>query len=160
MKKILTYVFVLQAVAVFAFLAKPALAKKKTTQQQAQILQTKDFESNYKDVFKTTMNVLQDNNFIISSANFDAGLIHAQTGSKPGFGISKKVMLTANLDKITERRTTLRVNMLLNKSSSAIFLLGGSSQSESGKPVDDPEIYQRFFSAIEKGLFVRHELSK
>lgn len=160
MQKIMTSIVALQALVAFSFLPQQVLAKKKTTQQQAQIIQTKNFESGYKDVFKTTMNVLQDNNFIISSANFDAGLIHAQTGSKPGFGITKKVMLTANLDKITEKRTTLRVNMLLNKSSSAIFLLGGSAQSESGKPVDDPEVYQRFFSAIEKGIFVRHELSK
>ncbi|MBI2340066.1 MAG: hypothetical protein HYU99_06870 [Deltaproteobacteria bacterium] len=137
-----------------------AWAKKKTTTQQAQVLQTKDFHSGFKDVFKTTMNVLQDNNFIIMSANYDAGLIYAQTGSKPGFGITKKVSLSANFDKISERTTTLRVNMMLTKSSSSIFLLGGSAQSESGKPLDDTEVYQRFFAAIEKALFVRKELAK
>lgn len=143
-----------------AFPPSQALAKKKISQQQAQVLQTKDYDAGYKDVFKTTMNVLQDNNFIIMSANYDAGLIYAQTGSKPGFGITKKVSLSANLDKISERTTTLRVNMMLNKTSSSIFILGGSSQSESGKPLTDTEVYQRFFAAIEKTLFMRRELAK
>ena len=160
MKKTMIHVFLLQTAFLTAFFPSVVLAKKKVTQQQAQVMQTKDFGSSYKDVFKTTMNVLQDNNFIITSANFDAGLLHAQTGSKPGFGISKKVLLTANFDKVTERRTTLRVNMMLNKSSSSIFLVGGSAQSESGKPLDDAEVYQRFFAAIEKALFVRSELAK
>lgn len=160
MKKMAIGIFVLYAVFLTVLFPSVASAKKKTTQQQAQVIQTKDLDSSYRDVFKTTMNVLQDNNFIITSANFEAGLIHAQTGSKPGFGISKKVLLTANLDRITEQRTTIRVNMMLNKSSSSIFLLGGSAQSESGKPLDDPEVYQRFFAAIEKALFVRGELAK
>ena len=72
---------------------------------------------------------------IIERANAPMGLITA--GKFAGGGLSGFVELTVTVRKKGEQRTEVRVNALFNT-----------------RPIEDPKIYQNFFIAVQRSLFI------
>ncbi len=77
---------------------------------------------------------LQDLGFIIERANSPMGLV---TAGKFGVGGKGFVELTVTVRAKGKQQTEIRVNALHNT-----------------KPIDDPKVYQRFFTAVERSLFI------
>ncbi len=80
---------------------------------------------------------LQDLGFIIERANNAMGLV---TAGKFGTGGNGFVELTVTVRAKGKQQAEIRMNALHNT-----------------KPIDDPKVYQRFFSAVERSLFISKE---
>jgi len=105
------------------------------SQMKIRSFQTRAFD--IKDQNKALRGVvasLQDLGFIIERANSAMGLVTAGKFDTGGNGF---VELTATVRAQGAEQTEIRVNALHNT-----------------KPIDDPKVYQRFFSAVERSLFI------
>ena len=52
---------------------------------QRRTLESRDLEGKYEDAFKATVQVLQDEGYIIKTADFESGVIQGETGIKQDF---------------------------------------------------------------------------
>lgn len=80
------------------------------------------------------MGVLQDLGFIIERANEPLGLVTAARFAEPNF--SDVVGVTVTVRPQDGERMLIRVNAIFNN-----------------RPVEDPQVYQNFFAALERSLF-------
>ena len=81
---------------------------------------------------------LQDLGFIIERANEPLGLVTAARFAEPNYYDVVSVTVTVRQD--TADRMTVRANAIYNN-----------------KPIDDPKVYQNFFAALERSLFLTKE---
>ena len=95
--------------------------------------QTRAFDIESKDkVVRGVVAALQDLGFIIERANAPMGLVTAGKFARGGF-----VELTVTVRSKGNDRSEVRVNALFNT-----------------QPIEDPKVYQNFFIAVEKSLFI------
>lgn len=95
--------------------------------------QTRTFDIESKDeVVRGVVAALQDLGFIIERANAPMGLVTAGKFAGNGF-----VELTVTVQSKGTEQNEVRVNALYNT-----------------QPIEDPKIYQNFFIAVEKSLFI------
>jgi len=95
--------------------------------------QTRTFDVESQDkVVRGVVAALQDLGFIIERANAPMGLVTAGKFDKGGF-----VELTVTVRAKGTRQNEVRVNALFNT-----------------QPIDDPNAYQNFFTAVERSLFI------
>jgi len=80
---------------------------------------------------------LQDLGFIIERANAPMGLVTA--GKFAGEGFFGFVEVTVIVRSAGTNQTEVRINALFNT-----------------KPIEDPKVYQNFFTTLERSLFVTH----
>lgn len=80
------------------------------------------------------MGVLQDLGFIIERANEPLGLVTAARFAEPNY--SDVVGVTVTVRPQEGQRMLIRVNAIFNN-----------------RPVEDPQVYQNFFAALERSLF-------
>jgi len=138
------------------------------TQLEIRQMQTRTYQTNdIPLVMKAMLNVLQDDDFIIEQVNMDLGFFNAQkeidvedAGEKfwqtfwwgKGYATYKKnqiIDVTANVSEFGEEmrvRVNFRVKVMNNKGGVEIV-----------RQVDDPEYYQKFFSKVDKGIFIEKE---
>lgn len=98
--------------------------------------QTRTFDA--KDgntVLRAVVAALQDLGFIIERANAPMGLVTA--GKFAGEGFTGFVEVTVIVRSTGTNQSEVRVNALFNT-----------------KPIDDPKVYQNFFTSVERSLFV------
>lgn len=134
------------------------------TQLQIREIQTRTFDTtDTKAVLKTMLNVLQDDDFIITEANSDLGLLSAskdvdvQTKGAAFWGAffdiswekNATVEATANVSEFGPV-TRVRVNFQQKVHDS----YGKVSRVEQ---IDEPAFYQEFFTKVDKGLFIQKE---
>ncbi len=81
---------------------------------------------------------LQDLGFIIERANEPLGLVTAARFAEPNY--YDVISVTATVRQDTGDRMTVRVNAIYNN-----------------KPIEDPKVYQNFFAALERSLFLTKE---
>jgi hypothetical protein len=106
------------------------------SQMKIRSFQTRTFDfSDQNKVLRGVVAALQDLGFIIERANAPMGLVTA--GKFAGGGLTGFVELTVTVRKKGEQRTEVRVNALFNT-----------------KPIEDPKIYQNFFTAVQRSLFI------
>jgi len=97
--------------------------------------QTRVFDCGDQDmVLRAVVASLQDLDFIVERANAPLGLV---TAGKFGPGGSGIVELTVTVRPKSAQQTEVRLNAIYNT-----------------KPVDDPKVYQNFFTVLERTLFI------
>jgi hypothetical protein len=95
--------------------------------------QTRAFDVKSQDVVvRGVVAALQDLGFIIERANAPMGLVTAGKFAQGGF-----VELTVTVRPKGTEQNEVRVNALFNT-----------------QPVEDPKVYQNFFAAVERSLFI------
>ncbi|MGR9074463.1 MAG: hypothetical protein ACU833_15485 [Gammaproteobacteria bacterium] len=86
-------------------------------------------------VIRGVVAALLDLGFIVERVNGPMGLVTA--GKFAGSGFSGFVELTAIVRAKGENQTEIRVNAIFNT-----------------KPIEDPKVYQNFFAAVQRSLFI------
>jgi len=105
-------------------------------QMKMRSFQTRTFDAKDDNtVLRAVVAALQDLGFIIERANAPMGLVTA--GKFAGEGFTGFVEVTVMVRSTGTNQTEVRVNALFNT-----------------KPIDDPKIYQNFFTTVERSLFV------
>ena len=125
---------------------------------QRRTLESRDLEGKYDDAFKATVQVLQDEGYIIKNADYKSGVIQGETGLKKSKnywwdGLLVNFEITATLEQFGENNVKERLS-LIKKSK---YSYGGEVPS---KIIEDPEIFQRMYDNIQKEMFVRKNLSR
>jgi len=134
--KILLYVAALAAVLLTAGCQtaqqKNILDSGDTTQVAIRSMQTRIFDTaDKKETMQTIIATLQDLGFVIDKASYDLGTV---SGTKlNGYKVRMSVVAIPR----GEDRMVVRANAQYNID-----------------PIRDPEIYQQFFAALEKGMFL------
>jgi hypothetical protein len=104
-------------------------------QMKIRSFQTRSFDvKDQNKVLRGVIASLQDLGFIVERANGPMGLVTAGKFDTSGRGL---IQLTVVVRAKGEEQTEVRVNALLNT-----------------KPIENPKIYQNFFIAVERSLFV------
>ncbi|MCK6500146.1 MAG: hypothetical protein L6Q38_11780, partial [Nitrospira sp.] len=101
--------------------------------------QTRTFEVKDRTVaMRGVIAALQDLGFIIERANEPLGLVTAARFAEPNYLDVLGVTVTVRQQE--DSRTMVRANAIYNN-----------------KPIDDPKVYQNFFAAVERSLFLTKE---
>ena len=104
-------------------------------QMKIRSFQTRAFDvKDQNKVLRGVVASLQDLGFIVERANGPMGLVTAGKFGPNGHGF---VELTVTVRAKGKQRTEVRVNAVFNT-----------------KPVKDPKVYQNFFTAVERSLFL------
>jgi hypothetical protein len=82
--------------------------------------------------------VLQDLGFIVERANEPLGLVTAARFAEPNY--YDVVSVTVTVRPEAEGRILIRANGIYNN-----------------KPIEDPKVYQNFFAALERSIFIAKE---
>ena len=157
MKKIITYLLVLS----FAVLAGCASQPKSTkTALELQAIQSKEFQTNKKIAFASTLSVFQDLGYVVSNASIETGLINAKSPTQQSFvpfvgQVMKDVKATAFIEEITPGRTKVRLNFVNSTQSSS----GYGMRGEQDIPIEEGGVYQDVFTKIQQGIFVRKNVN-
>jgi len=150
----------------------PGMLLEKKTEQKTQLeirqMQTRTYQVKDKTlVMRAMLNVLQDDDFIIEQVNLDLGFFNAQkevdvenAGEKfwetfwwgkayATYNKNQIIDATANISEFGEEmrvRMNFRVKIMNNK--------GGV---ELVRQIDHPDYYQKFFTKVDKGIFIEKE---
>lgn len=153
MKKLFNYL----VLSFFLFLVGCAIQPKPLKSPlELQAIQSKEFQTNKKIAFASTLSVFQDLGYVISSANFETGLITAKSPTQQSFiifvgQVMKDMKATAFIEEISPARTKVRLNFVSTTQTSS----GYGMKGEHDYPVDDGSTYQDVFQKIQQGIFVR-----
>lgn len=150
-----------------AFIGSPAMAKKKheLTPLELQSIQSKEFEADKTTVFDAVMIVVQDQGYIVQSADLTTGFItaYSPTENKTGFfealgGVtsSGNTRMTAFIMRMPGKMTRVRLNFLNSKNSSSSY----GQQSQTDKPILDPAVYTNAWDKIDEEIFILASLSE
>jgi len=102
-------------------------------------IQTRTFDVTDRNLaIRAVISSLQDLGFIIERANDSLGLVTAARFAEPNY--YDVVSITVTVRQQTPERLTVRVNAIYNN-----------------KPLDDPKVYQNFFAALERSIFLAKE---
>ncbi len=114
----------------------PQLLAPTEAQTKMRAIQSRTFEVADKLVaLRGVMAVLQDLGFVIERANEELGLVTGAKFAEPNF--LDVVAITVTVRPQEGGKFLVRVNAIYNN-----------------VPVEDPEVYQNFFAALERSLFV------
>lgn len=126
------------------------------TSLQRRTLESRDLEGKYEDAFRATVQVLQDEGYIIKNADFKSGVIQGQTGVQQSFwGVMKNSEVTATLEQFGEGRVKERISFVDKNKSSSQY-----GTQENSARVEDAAFFQRIYDNIQKEMFVRQNLNK
>ena len=105
-------------------------------QTKLRSIQSRTFEVSDRLVaLRGVMGVLQDLGFVIERANEDLGLVTGAKFAEPNY--LDVVAITVTVRPQDDGKHLIRVNAIFNN-----------------KPIEDAEVYQAFFAALERSLFV------
>jgi hypothetical protein len=116
--------------------ASPLLLAPTEAQTKLRSYQSRTFDIGDRQLaLRGVMAVLQDLGFIIERANEALGLVTAAKFAEPDF--QDIVSVTVTVRPQEGQRMLVRVNAIYNN-----------------RPIEDPEVFQNFFAALERSLFV------
>lgn len=105
-------------------------------QMKLRSLQTRTIEAADRDAaIRGVIATLQDLGFIIERANAPLGLVTAARFAEPNF--QDVIGVTVTVRPQADGKMLVRANAIYNN-----------------RPVEEPEVYQNFFAALERSLFV------
>ena len=108
-------------------------------QMKLRSLQTRTFEvADREAAIRGVISTLQDLGFIIERANAPLGLVTAARFAEPNF--RDVIGVTVTVRPQADGKMLVRANAIYNN-----------------QPVEEPEVYQNFFAALERSLFVGRE---
>ena len=126
------------------------------TALQRRTYEMKDLEGSYDDALKATMQVLQDNGYIIKSSDHASGVIQAETGSKMVFFkgmVNTEISVT--LEQFGANVVKERISIIEKVKNSSQY-----GTFENSKIIDDPALFQRLYEEIQKEMFIRKNLNR
>lgn len=133
------------------FLSSCATSSLSTMQRRS--IEAKELEGNFDDAFKATLQVLQDNGYIIKNTDYKAGVIQGETGEKQGFWTYYNHEVTATIEQFGENRVKERVTFVY-KSGDGVWA------AKKSNIIEDPKFLQKIYDDIQKEIFVRQNLNK
>lgn len=108
-------------------------------QMKIRSLQTRTFDLTDRNAaIRGAIASLQDLGFIIERANEGLGLVTAARFAEPNY--YDVVTVTVTVRQETVEKMSIRANAIYNN-----------------KPIDDPKVYQNFFAALQRTLFLSQE---
>lgn len=139
--------------------------QKLTTQAEVRNFQTRSFDaSDHALVMKAMINVLQDLNFIIKTADSQLGVLTAEKWSNIEY--TKKEIKRAKKKEIALPQAAVlecTANISVGGSQTrvrAIFqqrVVGPAGTVMDVTRVNDPAFYQEFFAKVDKGIYLQQE---
>jgi hypothetical protein len=157
MKKILSFLII-----GFVIILTGCVGGQKSTKTalELQAIQSKEFETTKKIGFASTLSVFQDLGYVISSADFETGLINAKSPTQQSVQIfvgqvMEDVKATAFVEEITPGRTKVRLNFVNSRQTSSSHGMTGGQDSA----IEEPGMYQDVFAKIQQGIFVRKNVN-
>jgi len=129
--------------------------KPTKTSLELQAFQSKEFETQKKIAFASTMSVFQDLGYSITSSDIETGYISAKspTQNEVGFGkmIMKDTKSTAFIEELRPGKTKVRLNFVNTEEWSGAY----GSKLVQDNPIEDPTIYNNAFTKIQEAIFIR-----
>ncbi len=123
---------------------------------QRRAFEAKDLEGTFESAFKSTLQVFQDYGYIIKNSDYQSGVIQGETGTTQNFwGTMTNFEITATVEQFGENRVKERISLIKKTKSSSQY-----GTHENSKIIDDPELFQKLYDAIQKEMFVRQNLNK
>jgi len=149
-------------VAIILFNVTGCATGPQLTSLQRRVIESKEFEGTFDDVFKSTVAVLQDKGYRIRTSDYNGGMIYAGTERGPCIPCKGSYQYDAiiNIEKFTDKRTKIRISLTRD-----IRDLWGNpwnpplSNIKPG-PVQEPEIYQDLYAEIQKEIFRKAQLNR
>ena len=133
------------------------------TSLEIQSFQSKQFDTDKKTAFNSTMSVFQDLGYVVNSASLETGFISAESPLTGAQGMrvflenisnmrsEGKTAVTAFVEEIGTRSTKVRLNFVQRNK----MLREYGQQSNKEKPILDPKIYESAFNKIGDTIFIR-----
>ena len=134
-------------------------SQPKLSQMQVREITTKELQGNYKTVFKATMSVLQDQEYIIENTDFNSGLIVCTKEVNPDMSAgdvmmvlfvdmrhsrAAKVKVSATINETNDKVTSIRLNVQEIKVESGSF----GNKKENVVNIQNKEVYDQIFNQI------------
>jgi hypothetical protein len=141
--------------------AKPKVAEPSGLELQQ--IQSRDLEGVYDIVFPAVLSVLQDEGYVLTSADKATGLVTGRGQSKSGLsyniwtGIGRKNQFTnvsAFIEPLNATISKVRLNFVASRNNSGAYGIN----SNDDKMITDGLIYSNAFEKIEQAIFVRTAL--
>lgn len=129
--------------------------KPTKTSLELQAFQTKEFETQKKVAFASTMSVFQDLGYSIISSEIETGYISAKSPTQNEVGFGKMIMrdtkATAFIEELRPGKTKVRLNFVNTEEWSGAY--GGKLVQDN--PIEDPTVYNNAFTKIQEAIFIR-----
>ena len=148
---------IVAAIAVALLLAgcMPQNYKPTKTSLELQAFQAKEFDTQKKVAFASTLSVFQDLGYTITSTDLETGYIAAKspTQNEVGFGkmIMKDTKSTAFIEELRPGITKIRLSFVNTEEWSGAY--GGKLVQDN--PIEDPTVYNNAFTKIQEAIFIR-----
>jgi len=133
------------------------------TSLEIQSFQSKQFETDKKTAFNSTMSVFQDLGYVVNSASLETGFITAESPLKGADGMQAflenignmrsegKTAVTAFVEEINGKTTKVRLSFVQRDK----MLREYGQQANREKPILDPKVYESAFNKIGDAIFIR-----
>lgn len=125
------------------------------TSLELQAFQAKEFDTQKKTAFASTMSVFQDLGYSITTSDFETGYITAKspTQSEVAFTLvlMKDTKSSAFIEELRPGKTKVRLSFVSTEELSGSY--GKKMVRE--KPIEDPTIYNNAFTKIQEAIFIR-----
>lgn len=129
--------------------------KPTKTSLELQAFQAKEFDSQKKIVFASTMSVFQDLGYSVTSSDVETGYIAAKspTQNEVGFGkmIMKDTKSTAFIEELRPGKTKVRLSFVNTEEWSGAY----GAKLVQDNPIEDPTVYNNAFTKIQEAIFIR-----
>ena len=126
------------------------------TALQRRTLESRQLQGKYDDAFRATVQVLQDEGYIIKNADFKSGVIQGETGIKQDlWGVMRNSEVTATLEQFGENTVKERISFVNKNKSSSQY-----GTQENSTRIEDTRFFQRVYDNIQKEMFVRQNLDR
>lgn len=133
------------------------------TSLEIQSFQSKQFDTDKKTAFNSTMSVFQDLGYVVNSASRETGFISAESPLKGADGMKAflenisnfrsegKTAVTAFVEELGSKSTKVRLNFVQRDKTLREY----GQQSNREKPILDPKVYESAFNKIGDAIFIR-----
>jgi hypothetical protein len=133
------------------------------TSFEIQSFQSKQFDTDKKTAFNSTMSVFQDLGYVVNSASLETGFISAESPLKGADGMKAflenisnlrsegKTAVTAFVEELGSKSTKVRLNFVQRDKTLREY----GQQSNREKPILDPKVYESAFNKIGDAIFIR-----
>jgi hypothetical protein len=157
MKRIANLLFAIMALCACAAcnVQGPKPYESKVDPLALQAMQTQEFETTKAILFAASVSVFQDMGFTIEAGELNTGIITAKspTTTELSLGYYRSVTIRASafVESTKPKHAKVRLNFVESRSKDAGFGAGSSNDI----PFEDPAYYERVFTKIREGVFLR-----
>lgn len=148
---------IIAAISVALLLAgcMPQNYKPTKTSLELQAFQAKEFDTNKKIAFASTLSVFQDLGYTITSTDIETGYIASKSPTQHTMGLGKIIMkdtkATAFVEELRPGKTKIRLSFVNTEEWSGSY--GGKLVQDN--PIEDPAVYTNAFTKIQEAIFIR-----